>query len=101
LHKYFFRGWIDADGCLTRLLKNKYVVTVSGSYHQDWSEFKKISKKLGFKYKISKSIAKNGNKSSYVYIGGKESVMKFLKHVYSGLPIGLSRKSKIYKGLGE
>jgi len=94
LWKYFFRGFLDADGNIS-VSKDKYKtirVRFVGDFEHDWSYFNI----LGINYKIYKGITKLGRHSCLV-ISQKDSVNKFLNLIYNNYEFGLDRKYKIYE----
>ena len=92
LKKYWWRGFLDADGCF--YVKNKASqLSFSGSYGLSWKELQLLFTSLGIeKYQIQQRIHKN-SKSSSIRISSKESICKFGNYIYQdNLHIGLKRK---------
>lgn len=91
--KYFFRGWIDGDGCFYQH-KHMRQFVIAGSYEQNWTAFENLCKKLSINFTLSRKLSKNGN-SSIIRFGGRESICKLHNYVYSNFindKIGLTRK---------
>jgi hypothetical protein len=99
IHKYFFRGIIDGDGCFSL---NKYggQFCITSSYEQDWKYIKKLMKFLKIKkYKIDKQKRPCGSMSR-IMITKKEDIVKLGNYVYRDYirdKIGLNRKYLKYK----
>jgi hypothetical protein len=93
LRHYFFRGYFDGDGCLTN--NSNHCLSFTGSYEQDWSDVKKMIKKITNHH--PKICRRNndirGHRSSYIYIYGKEKVRAVLRYLYRGKQMGLRRKA--------
>jgi hypothetical protein len=99
LHKYFWRGYFDGDGCIW--LRNKLpYCCFSGPYNQDWSAHTDFLKYLGIaSFKIYKKINKTG-KGSSLNINKKDDNKIFLKYIYNGFEIdqlGLYRKYERFR----
>ena len=98
-HKYFYRGWADADGFSKGLKKR--IFYICGSYEQDWSALENFcfKNKLLFKIERKFRINKNGkrNSASNFCFSKRESILFFLDYIYSGEIFGLSRKYKDYQ----
>lgn len=95
IKKYFFRGWFDGDGSIS---KSKYYnISIAGSYSQDWSALENLSLKIFSKGRINKTKTKKGHKSSSFLLSGI-SAKRFLDYIYKDYDeIGLDRKYFIYK----
>lgn len=95
LHSYFFRGVFDGDGCVQR-----YTVSISGSYNQDWTDVTQLLRILEVDFKIIKQVNKKRNsRCSRVEIYGRENILKFFTYIYKSRDkdkIGLDRKFKKY-----
>jgi hypothetical protein len=92
LKHYWWRGYIDADGCFyTR--NNVYQFSLAGSYNQDWSESEKLLASLGVKFSVKKRIQNKKSKSSIVSISNRNGIILFGEYLYGGkISIGLKRK---------
>jgi len=96
LKHYFFRGWIDGDGCFYINKKNScFQFYLSGSYEQDWSSIEYLLLKLNLKYKINRIINKNNTKYSSIRITNKKGIETLGFYIYKNFKvdkIGLKRK---------
>lgn len=92
LRRYWFRGYLDGDGCI-RFKDNKYMgVVFAGSYNQDWNFLINLCKSLSIKFLIEKFVVKLGGYSQFI-IYKKYDVLKFCKFIYDDFDnIGLKRK---------
>ena len=95
LHSHFFRGFFDGDGCIQR-----YTVSITGSYNQNWTDVCRLLKILGTNFKIVKQInKKRKSRCSRIEMYGKENILKFLAYIYRSRDedkIGLDRKFEKY-----
>lgn len=99
LHRYFFLGWSDGDGCFyySKDFKTKQFV-MSGSFEQDWTSLEEICKKLKIYYIINKFETKKGHKYSRFLIARNEGIMSFANFIYvDNGDFGLKRKYEKYK----
>jgi hypothetical protein len=100
LRKYFWLGFFDGDGCVTKTHKSyRYPrVIFSGSFEQDWSELNQLLTKLKATSTHSKTISKKGHKYSTITISGIHNCKNILDFLYSGAnsKIGLKRKKDRY-----
>lgn len=93
LKNYFYRGWVDGDGCFyynKKLHLMEFVM--SGQYEQDWSSLISLCEKLEINYKISNIKTKKGHKHSRFLIKKKQDIVKFGNYIYQGKTFGLQRK---------
>lgn len=103
LHNYFWRGFFDGDGCIFIHTKGNYnhgVITLAGSYRQDWSDFEKLLEQLQIKYKLKRIIGVKGHKCSKVTISNKKDLKHFCEYIYKNTEqanIGFTRKYIKYK----
>ena len=97
LHKYWYRGYLDGDGCI-RLGKTRGMsVVFTSTYEQDWDFMKSICNKLNISYKVYQVIQKQGKSSNFL-IHRKNDVKKFLDFIYNDYDdIGFKRKYEKYK----
>jgi len=107
LHKYWYRGLIDGDGCWYINKKNYcYQFSLAGSYKQDWTYFENLLDKLKIKYSISRRVQLRKNadntKSSVIRITGQLNLIKLGTFIYDKHDIdniGLQRKHDKYKSI--
>jgi len=100
LKHYWWRGYIDADGCFYHYPKN-YICqfSIAGSYNQNWDEAEKLFKNLNVSYyKINKRTHENykthkNAKDSVIRITNKKDILKIGNYIFKGIKnIGLKRK---------
>lgn len=103
LHHYFWRGYLDGDGCIYLTKKNGRVngirVNFWGTYQQDWTDLRLLCTSLGVNvttYKYDRIVRGKHQKSSSLYILGKDGRKTFLNYIFQGEPIGLTRKMLKY-----
>lgn len=96
LKHYWWRGYIDADGCFyINDIRNICQFSLAGSYNQDWSEFKNLLASLGVTCSIKRRIRNQKSKSSIVSLSNRKNIVKLGEYIYNGiLNIGLNRKYK-------
>jgi hypothetical protein len=92
LKKYWFRGYLDGDGCIK--LGKKYGVDIvfAGHYEQDWNFMVDLCNELNISFSIDKRVTKKG-KYSHFRINKKNDVKilgEFIYYEYDN--IGFSRK---------
>lgn len=90
LQKYWWRGFLDGDGCI--FSKTGYQVFFTSSLNQDWSFFSKLPFFLDWKW-----IRKETPKGSYsrMLLWNKPDCLILLEYIYDGydlLPLGYERK---------
>ena len=94
LHLYFWRGYIDADGCFyKRKIKKGGAFSISSSLNQDWSSVEKWLKSIGVEnYNIYRKETSFGDSSTIEVKYGPDikKIGDFLYENYDG--IGLDRK---------
>jgi len=102
LQHYWWRGYVDADGCFYSNPKN-YVsqFSIAGSYNQDWGATEHLFKTLNISnYKICQRTHENyknskNAKDSIIRITNKKDILKIGYYVFKGKnEIGLKRKYK-------
>jgi len=95
LKKYWFRGYLDGDGCII-VTNNRVSVVFAGSYEQDWKFMVKLCDELDINYSINKHIVKKGGYSHF-RVNKKLDVKKICDYIYDDYDgIGFSRKYKKY-----
>jgi intein/homing endonuclease len=91
LHKYFFLGYLDGDGCIYN--KNKKItITFTSTYEQDWKFMEKLLQNMDIKYYIRRVIKNNTAKYSDLRIHKKDHCSKFLSYLYDKHSLGFIRK---------
>ncbi len=101
---YFWRGFLDGDGCIYINPSGKGRVSFTGPINFDWSELEDQLKKLQIEYKIEKrtitsKITGMPSSKSSICIFTKKSILDFLSYIYKGVEadqIGLKRKYNKY-----
>lgn len=93
LHRFFWRGYIDGDGCF---YKHGTVcqLVLAGSYTQDWAAHEAWMKSLGIAYKIKYTQKSTGN-SSILRVTSRYDIALLCRWLYDGYDmdnIGLKRK---------
>lgn len=85
LHPFWWRGYFDADGCITMNIKNGQGkrFTISSTYDQDWSCLENLLTNLEIKFSIKSRITKKNHKSSCVRSTGRENIFKFFNYIYN------------------
>jgi hypothetical protein len=100
LRHYFFRGFLDGDGCFYHNPK-QYAreVSFSGSYEQDWSDMLNLCEELEIKkHKVYRRKNKHGSQSSF-RITNKDGITKMGEYIYSGKQFGLHRKLEKFNNM--
>ena len=96
LRKYWFRGYLDGDGCIRLGKKYGSSIVFSGPYSQDWGFMVNLCKELNIHYLIDRRIVNLGG-HSYFTVYRKNDVKVLGDYLYSDYDgIGLSRKHKKY-----
>jgi hypothetical protein len=92
LKKYWFRGYLDGDGCI-RFKDKKYMsIVFAGPYNQNWNFLINLCKSLDIKFYIKKYEVKLGGYSQFV-IYRKNDVRAFCNYIYEDFnDMGLKRK---------
>ena len=99
--KYWYRGFLDGDGCIR--LGKKYGVSIvfSGPYNQNWLFLEELCDFLKIHFLIDRRIVKLGGYSHFV-IHRKNDVKILGEYLYSDYDnIGFSRKYKKYLDIYE
>lgn len=101
LHKYWFRGLIDGDGCFYYNEKNRCrQFCVAGPYDQEWGFLTKLLDSLKIRHSVQRSTSKKGHKSSKVRVCGKANITilgNYLYDDYEVYSLGFERKYNTYK----
>ena len=100
--RYWFRGFVDGDGCWYCNLKlRRKQFNISSHYEQDWSFVESFLMSLELPYRVYRKNYKN--KSSTLELkGGKDSYLKLGNYLYRGFEkdgIGLNRKYNKWKDI--
>lgn len=97
LRKYWFRGFLDGDGCIKLGKKYGVEVVFTAPYNQDWSFMKLLCNELNVDFSIDNRLVKKGGYSHF-RINKKKHVKIICDYIYSDFDnIGLTRKYKKYK----
>lgn len=96
LKKYWFRGFLDGDGCIKLGKKYGVEIVFAGNYEQNWDFMVELCTELDISFSIDKRVLKKG-RYSHFRINKKNDVVKICDYIYSGYDnIGFSRKFKKY-----
>lgn len=94
--KYWYRGFLDGDGCIRLGKKYGSSIVFSGPYKQNWNFLEKLANFLNIHFLIDRRMVKFGG-HSYFTIYRKNDVEILGKYLYSDYDnIGFSRKYKKY-----
>jgi hypothetical protein len=98
LHKYFWRGYIDADGCFYKCKNKKSgAFSISSTINQDWSEVKNLFSYLEIEnFSIFEKKTKSGNSSSFEVKYGPD-IKKVGNFIYGSKFDGIGLKRKFDK----
>lgn len=101
LKSYWWRGFIDADGCFySNKCANQF--SLAGQYDQTWKETVNLFISLNIeKYQIQQKIFKSKlnliSRGSIIRISNSQTIIELGKYIYSdNLNIGLKRKYNKY-----
>lgn len=97
LQKYWWRGYLDADGCIyyNKNLCSKQLCFTS-TYDQDWTFCENSFKNLNIKYTIRRTKElRSKSKSSKVRVSTLD-ICKLCEYIYSGESFGFKRKYDKY-----
>ena len=97
----FFRGWFDADGCISADRGKYFSVAISGTLNQDWSALKNLSLRLNCEFGVYKVTDKHSSSSFSFLVSGQK---RFLDYIYQNREvdqIGFPRKFEKYEMLSE
>lgn len=98
LHCYFWRGYVDGDGCFyCRKNEKSPEFSVASSYNQDWTSLENLCKKLNIHYTIKRRHLKLGSGSHFI-ISRRNDIRKLGEYLYKDYDgvIGLQRKYDKY-----
>jgi hypothetical protein len=99
LHKYFFLGWNDGDGCFYHNSNsNSIQCIITSSHEQDWKALENLCNTLDIQFTIRKTV-RASSKYSQFQINQNESIIMFGEYLYSDHNIGLPRKKEKYLGI--
>jgi hypothetical protein len=92
--KFWYLGFLDADGCWHYNKKYSTTHLMFGSnYNQDWNFIIRLFNKFNIFYNQGQTInKKTGSKSSYIRISNKANIEKIGNYLYDGHNLGLRRK---------
>jgi hypothetical protein len=94
LKPYWWRGFIDADGCFyTNQKEWLKQFSLAGSYELEWIEATKLFNKLGIETFKTNYRKVSNSESSTIRINNREGIIKLGNYIYAdNLSIGLKRK---------
>lgn len=96
LKKYWFRGYLDGDGCIKLGKKYGVEVVFASPYNQDWSFMIDLCNELSINYSIDNRVVKIGGYSHF-RVNKKNDVKMLCDYIYNDFDnIGFSRKYKKY-----
>lgn len=97
---YWWRGYIDGDGCYYKHSTNSLKqFTIGSSYEQDWSTTQDWLRLLHVKYSVSRRIHSN-SKSSIIRVCSKKGITSIFEYVYPNRIFdGIGLRRKYDKGL--
>ena len=94
--KYWFRGYLDGDGCIKLGKKYGVEVVFVGPYNQSWLFMCSLCDELSISYSIDNRLVKKGGYSHF-RVNKKLDVKKICDYIYDDYDgIGFSRKYKKY-----
>ena len=101
LHKYFFLGWNDGDGCFY-FSKNFTTIQaiVTSSYSQDWTALENMCRENAISYTI-KRIIRSNSKYSQFQINKNKDIYLLGEYLYNSHSLGLPRKKSKYTTIKE
>ena len=83
IHKYFWRGYCDADGCfyVNKNLKRQ-TFSICGHYIQPWTSIEMVLKELNVKYSLCIGKNSKNQKHSSISIYNIDGIRKFGNFIY-------------------
>lgn len=99
LHKYWWLGYSNGDGCFYFNQKHKIrKYSLSSTYEQDWTVLEHKLESLNVKYDIFRRKNNKGHKCSIVEIRGKKNIIPWGEYLYEDYDtiFGYERKYKKY-----
>lgn len=98
-HKYFWRGYFDGDGCISKIKGslNRYRIFIYSSYDQDWSSLQNIGESSGFNFKVFRKVRPKGHKFSFMCLSSVENITNFCNYIYGKDYDGLGLQRKFQK----
>ncbi len=103
LKHYWWRGYFDGDGSISRERKWGGKLVFCGSFNQDWTEHLHLINRLGATGQIYRNKRSYGN-NSVVSCCKREDIVLIGLYLYSGYPednIGLYRKYQVWKEISQ
>lgn len=95
LKKYWFRGYLDGDGCI-KVYNNRISLTFTSTINQDWKFMVNLCEQLNINFGIYKNKVNSGGYSHFT-ISKKNDVKIICDYLYSDYDnIGFVRKHKKY-----
>jgi hypothetical protein len=99
LHYMFWRGYFDGDGCIhvhvNTKYHNRYQLSISSTYNQDWTQIESLFKSLNItKYKIYR-WKRHFGMYSCIELSRVDDILAFCVFIYQNIQtdnIGLYRK---------
>jgi hypothetical protein len=96
LLKYWYRGYLDGDGCIKLGKTYGVEIVFTGPYNQDWYFMSDLCQSLKIDYSIDNRLVKIGGYSHF-RVNKKEHVKKLCEYIYDNFDnIGFKRKYKKY-----
>lgn len=96
LKKYWFRGYLDGDGCIKLGKKYGVEIVFAGPYDNNWSFMVNLCQSLDVNYSIDNRLVKLGGYSHF-RVNKKSHVKKLCDYIYSDFDnIGFNRKYEKY-----
>jgi hypothetical protein len=92
LHRYWWLGCIDGDGCFHIPKKPGQEISISSTLDQNWEHLEQLAPQIGVDYHLARRIEKTGT-SSEIRIVKKASCSKLIHYLYpQSYEFGLKRK---------
>ena len=96
LKKYWYRGFLDGDGCIRLGKKYGSSIVFAGPYKQNWFFLEKLCEHLNINFIIERKIIKLGGQSHFI-VHRKKDVKILGDYLYCDYDnIGFSRKYNKY-----